>query len=1127
LGWEYAADLFDASTIERMAEHFEVLLQGIIANPQAKVSRLPLLTAAEKNRLLVEWNDTAAHYPRTLCMHELFEEQAAQNPSTVALVFGNQRLTYGQLNEQANRLAHYLIEERGVKPDTPVGICVERSPEMVVGMLGILKAGGAYVPLDPEYPEQRVQYMLEDAGLDTVLTQKHVRAKLGIGEKRAVCLEDEAFRQRLVKHKATNPSAGHLGLTSDHLAYVIYTSGSTGKPKGVAIEHHSPVAFISWALSVYSREELAGVLAATSICFDLSVYEIFVTLASGGKIILVPHILALSDLSDKESITLINTVPSAIAELVKLKAIPDSVQTINLAGEPLLPALVDKIYTESPVQKVYDLYGPSEDTTYSTFILRKKNSPQTIGRPIANTRVYILDQCLGLRPMGVPGELHIGGPGLARGYFNKPELTREKFIANPFYDKDDPASSERLYKTGDLVRWLPDGNLEFLGRIDHQVKIRGFRIELGEIEHALLLQPQIKEAVVVAHARDGGEKYLVAYVAPQALSDPAGRVHLDHDVLRQALRTKLPEYMVPAYFVEFDALPLTPNGKVDRKALLPPDASQLQTKDYVAPNTEAEKQLVQIWSKVLNVPAGKIGTRDNFFELGGDSLLAMQMVSKANQAGIGITLKQIHSAATLAELASLDNPRMNAIDNVPVVGDVPLTIDQAVFLGYDYRMPEWGIILNHYEQAEAPDPAILEEAVNALLAHHDGMRARFVREESVWRQIIDEPRRHKIVSAIDVSHLDVAAAEQRVNDIAHELVQSFDLSTGPLIKIVQIDFGAGRPKRVLFAVHHLICDGYSVQILYEDIATACQQLLENRPVRLPEKTTPVKDWIARLQEYANSDALKQEARYWRNLPWNDIPKLPIDFPGGEYKRYEGSHIEIPCSLSEQDTLRIMNDLPRRYGVSTFDAIAAALVATLSTWMQSEHVPLYVLDSGRNVLPDMQGIDLSRTVGWLSYPRLALLQQPQTEDVSTLLKSVSMQLKSLPHQGSGFGILSAYSEDKAVRDMLRTIPVPQVWLNFIGVYAPVFPQNPLNKIVWAPPGGGERRNIDITWIHPDNQEAWHILLKSGISNNRFHMIWRYSENLYRRETIETLAENYLAVLRAMIALPKAIDCAGSE
>jgi len=464
---------------------------------------LPLLSERERRRLLVEWNDTAAGYSRDACVHQLFEAQVERTPRATALICGTERLTYGELNRRANQLADRL-HGMGVGPESLVGVCLERTPAMVVGLLAILKAGGAYVPIDPAYPRERMAFILGDARAPVALTQESLRHHLPAPDRghRFICLDsqDEARGQSSLQ----NP---HSGVTTDNLAYVIYTSGSTGKPKGVALEHGSAVAFIHWAKNVFPPEELAGVLAATSICFDLSVFELFVTLSWGGAVILADTALQLPGLSARGDVTLINTVPSAIAELLRLGGVPGSVRTINLAGEPLSARLAQQLYDLGTIRKVYDLYGPSEDTTYSTFVLRKPNGPATIGRPIANTQVYLLDRHLQPVPLGVPGELCLAGDGLARGYLNRPELTAEKFIPNPFGDR----SGARLYRTGDRARYLPDGNLEFLGRMDHQVKIRGYRIELGEIESVLAGHPALRENVVVARQDAPGEKRNVAY----------------------------------------------------------------------------------------------------------------------------------------------------------------------------------------------------------------------------------------------------------------------------------------------------------------------------------------------------------------------------------------------------------------------------------------------------------------------------------------------------------------------------------------------------------------------------------------------------------------------------------------
>jgi amino acid adenylation domain-containing protein len=451
----------------------------IVSNSETTLFDKQLLTETEKYKLLVEWNNTQSYYPEDKCIHQLFEATVELKPEVEAVVFGEERLTYRELNAKANQLAHYL-QTLGVKPEVLVGICLERSINMLVGLLAIFKAGGAYVPLDPAYPQERLAFMLEDSSVPILLTQSRLLESFPQHKGCFICLDTDW--ETITLFAEENPTSQ---VTPDNLSYIIYTSGSTGKPKGVAIEHRSPVALFYWAKNIFTVEDLAGVLASTSICFDLSVFELFLPLSVGGKVILAENALSLPTLPAVLEVTLINTVPSAIAELVRSSSIPASVCTVNLAGEPLQNQLVQQIYKQETIQRVFNLYGPSEDTTYSTFALVKKgDSIVTIGRPISNTQVYLLDEHLQPVPIGVSGELYIGGDGLARGYLNRPDLTQERFIPNPF-------NNSKLYKTGDLARYLPDGNIDYLGRIDHQVKIRGYRIELGEIEAVLTQHPEV------------------------------------------------------------------------------------------------------------------------------------------------------------------------------------------------------------------------------------------------------------------------------------------------------------------------------------------------------------------------------------------------------------------------------------------------------------------------------------------------------------------------------------------------------------------------------------------------------------------------------------------------------------
>ncbi|MBW4666580.1 MAG: amino acid adenylation domain-containing protein [Cyanomargarita calcarea GSE-NOS-MK-12-04C] len=621
-GFEYNTDLFAQSTIQRMVGHLQTLLEAIVTNPQQRLSDLPILTKPEQHQLLWEWNDTATDYPQDKCIHELFEAQVEKTPDAIAVVFENQQLTYRELNQRSNQLAHYL-QKLGVKPEVLVGICVERNLNMLIGLLAILKAGGGYVPLDPIYPIERIAFILEETQAPVLLTQTSLVELIPQHQAEVVCLDSDweamtyGRSETIALQSQKNPSFHQP--TTDNLAYVIYTSGSTGKPKGVMIKHGSTVATLDWANKTFSPQARSGVLASTSICFDLSVFEIFVPLCCGGKVILIENALHLPTLPAPERVTLINTVPSVIAQLIRNNSIPATVEVVNIAGEPLQNQLVQQLYQQNNIKQVFNLYGPSEDTTYSTFSCIHKDATNTpaIGRPIYNTQVYLLDDNLQPVPVGVVGMVYLAGLGLARGYFHQPELTADRFIPNPYAS----LPGKRLYKTGDLARYLANGEIEYIGRIDNQVKIRGFRIELGEIEAQLSRYSGVEAAVVTVDTVVGESQRIIAYIVPQIEQG------LTISELRGFLESKLPSYMIPAAFVTLEALPLTPNGKVDRKALPKPDTIRPELEVvYQPPQTEIEKTIADIWQETLNVE--NIGIYDNFFELGGNSLLLVRVHSQ-------------------------------------------------------------------------------------------------------------------------------------------------------------------------------------------------------------------------------------------------------------------------------------------------------------------------------------------------------------------------------------------------------------------------------------------------------------------------------------------------------------------
>ena len=661
---DYAAAKFDSSLIEQFVSHFNLLVESFIDNLDQSITKVDFLTKDERKQILIYWNDTAAPYPKDKTIYQLFEDQVKKTPDNIAVVFENEKLSYSDLNKKSNQLAHLIRakykkqNKKDLKPDSLIGLCVERSLDMIIGILGILKAGAAYVPLDPDYPQDRLEYMIEDSHEGLVITQKDIVAKDGFLDKlhhdELLVIDSDEVKADLKKQSADN-----LAKVSgpDNLAYVIYTSGSTGRPKGVMIEHRNLVNHMIWMIREFKFNSSDVIFQKTPYSFDASVWELFLPFIIGAKGVVSgssghkdPQYLVDKIISEK--ITVVQFVP-ALLDLImndySSKIGSSKLKRIFCGGEALkLTTNISKLDLQKI--KLCNLYGPTESTIDSSFndnisLLNSEPSSIPIGMPIDNIKLYILDNNLNPCPIGAPGELYIGGAGLARGYLNQDKLTRERFISNPFAQELGLSKSDRIYKTGDLVRWLPDGNIEYLGRTDFQVKIRGFRIELGEIENVLAKHKSISQVSVIDKEKEGS-KYLVAYyVIAKGKKDP------EIDALRDYLSETLPDYMVPAAFVKLDKMPLTPNGKINRRALPDPDMS-LMGEEYVAPRNEIEKKLAEIWSDVLKIDKDKVGIHDNFFHLGGHSLLAIQLVARIHaKLNCEISIKQLFDKPKLMDLS--------------------------------------------------------------------------------------------------------------------------------------------------------------------------------------------------------------------------------------------------------------------------------------------------------------------------------------------------------------------------------------------------------------------------------------------------------------------------------------------
>jgi len=1113
--WEYNTDLFDAATIQQMAEQYQTLLEGIVVNPEQRVSELPLLTQTQR-QLLMEWNQTHREYPAKECIHELFEATVERSPDAIAIEQEGQQLTYRELSDRANQLAHYL-QSLGVKPETLVGICVDRSLEMIVGLLGILKAGGAYVPLDPGYPKERLADILEDTQLSILLTQERCLGKLPNQARQTICLDTDWTV--IAQHSTANPINN---VQLHNLAYIIYTSGSTGKPKGVMIEHQSLTNFVMTAMHEYGINASDNILQFASICFDTSIEEIFPCLSVGATLVLrTEQMLHSSDefwrCCREWQLTVLD-LPTAywhqlVAELTPQDSrIPESLRVVILGGEE---AQLEKVkHWHSSVAhlwhppQLFNSYGPTEATVITTLErLTPAAASVAIGRPISNAQVYILDEYLQPVPIGVPGELHIGGAGLARGYWQRPELTALKFIENPFEE----AGGRKLYKTGDIARFRADGNLEYLGRVDDQVKIRGFRIELGEIETVLRQHPQVFQAVVIAREDIPGQKRLVAYVVPHEQQPNANE-------LRHFLKQKLPNYMVPSAIALLKALPMTPNQKVDYRALPAPDFSRGAEDSCIAPRTPTEAKLAAIWSEILRLE--KVGIHDNFFELGGDSILSIQVISRANQAGIQIAPKQLFQNQTIAELAAVAGITCQVTaEQGLVTGSVALTPIQQWFFEQKLLEPDY---FNQSALLEVPadlQPELLQQVVQQLLVHHDALRLRFVQEGEIWQQTNAAAQEPVPFSVINLSHLSAEEQQTAMKAADAEFQASLNLSTGAMpaagvaiTRVVLFQLGKDQPSRLLFIIHHLAVDGISWRILLEDLATAYQQISRGEAIKLPPKTTSFQDWSDRLTEYAQSKAISDELNYWLSESSFQVTALPVDYhfdsaqckPSDKENNTIASTASVSLSLSEEQTRALLQDVPSAYNTQINDVLLTALVQSFAQWTGERSLLVDLEGHGREDL--FENVDLSRTVGWFTTLFPVHLQLEEFDHPGEVLKLVKEQLRRIPNRGIGYGILRYLQQDDSIRRKLQSFPQAQVSFNYLGQFDQVLKASGVL-------GLAQEFKAEQSLL---NQRS-HLLGISGfIRAERLEMTWAYSEKVHKRDTIERLAFGFMEALRSLIA-----------
>ncbi len=933
---EYATDLFERESIKRLVGHYEKLLQELVRDVEQAVGAVPLLSAGERQQLLYAWNETTLAVPES-SIQELFGAQAERTPAAVAVVAGAEQVSYAELNRRANQLAHHL-RRLGVGPEERVGVLLERTTELVIGLLGILKAGGAYVPLDANYPQERLSYMLEDAAAKVLLTQEGLRERAAQWAGTVVSVD--GARELIAAESGEEPQLVNV---PGNLAYVIYTSGSTGRPKGVSIEHRSAVTLLHWAQAVYTPAEYAGVLAATSICFDLSVFELFVPLSWGGQVILAENALALPQLAAAAAVTLVNTVPSAMAELAREGGVPPTVRVVNLAGEALKRSLVNAVYELEGVAKVYNLYGPSEDTTYSTYVqVARGEGVVSIGRPVANTRVYLLNEQWQPAPVGVTGELYLGGEGLARAYHGRPELTAERFVPDPFSGE----AGARLYRTGDVARYLGNGELEYLGRVDQQVKLRGFRIELGEVETVLEEHEGVEQAVVVAQEAASGGQWLVAYLVGRDSDESKAPGTTE---LRAYLKQRLPEYMAPGAFVYLAELPLTANGKVNRKALPAVTQGEWAAAGYVAPRTETEELVSSVWAGLLKQE--RVGREDNFFELGGHSLLATQLMSRLREAfGVDAPLRLLFEQPTVAgltqglEQALTAGRRLAPLQRLALTGPQPLSFAQQRLWFLDqlepgnatYNMPV-AIRLTGALQTPA-----LQASFTEILRRQDSLRTRFAVIDGQPMQVVSEPADFDL-PITDLSDLEEDEREQQVQQLAaEEARRPFDLTQAPLFR-AQLLRLAEEEHVLLLTMHHVISDGWSARILINEMTTLYEAFSKNQPSPLPELPVQYTDYA--VWQRNQSQTLDEQLQYWREQLQGApaLLELPTENPRPPVQSYRGARVTLEIA---PQTTRVLKSLSQQHNVTLFMTLLAAFQALLHRYSGQEDIVVGTPVAGR-------------------------------------------------------------------------------------------------------------------------------------------------------------------------------------
>lgn len=1089
---EYSTKLFKRDTIQRLSKHFTEIIKKITVNPEMKLCDIDMLSGEERTQLLVDFNDTSKSYGRDKTLKDIFEEQVRKNPNNIAVVFEDKKLTYRELNERANQLA-WSLRDYGVREDYMVGLLVERSLEMIVSIIAILKSGGAYVPIDPEYPMERIDYMLKDSGIKLLLTQSHLKESL---------LKENNFTRDIKcvdRQDFYNTNKNNLNTinSGSDLAYVIYTSGTTGKPKGNLTQHNNIIRVVKNTNYINITEE-DSLLGISNYVFDGSTFDIFGALLNGAKLVLVTKssaldVMYLSQLIQKENVTVFFT-PTALFNVIvdtNLGCL-ENIRKVVMGGERASVNHVRKALEEIGENKIINGYGPTESTVFATTYLvnelKKGIKSIPIGKPICDTKVYITNNSMQLQPIGVVGELCVAGDGVSRGYLGQKELTQQKFINNPFED------SGKLYKTGDLARWLPDGNIEYIGRNDNQVKIRGHRIETSEIEIVLGSHSGVKRAIVTEHVDGNGNKALCAYYILKEVVPTAK--------LKEYLAELLPSYMVPAFFVEIDKVPLTINGKVNYRALPKPDKETVSEREYISPNTDLEKRLARIWEEVLGVKP--VGLADSFFELGGDSIKAIQMAARLQKYDLEVEIKHLFQYPTIQELVNHIKFVTRKINQEPIIGESIITPIQQWFFEQEFTEQHYFNQSVTLFNKTGFDADLVYKVMKKLIEHHDALRMVFKTKGTILRQY----NRGLDSDCFEFKLIEITKKTDIKETIQHEsilLQKSMNLENGPLIKVGLFKTVEG--DYLFLAMHHLIIDGVSWRILFEDFATAYSQLIKNQEIVLPMKTESYLEWAKQLKDYAHSTAMLEEVDYWKGMNEKKVKVLPKDNAITMDRMKDSNNINM--FLSEEDTTNLLGKVHHAYNTEIRDILLTALGLAIKEWTGEEQSIIHLEGHGREEI--LRNVNINRTVGWFTSRFPLFIDLSTSEDALTYdkylsycIKNIKETLRNVPNKGVGYGVLK-YLTNSELNILISSNINPEINFNYLGQ----FKTEKQSEVF-------EISSFDtVQAISPNLERQFAIDINGMIIENQLCLIFNYNKHQFNLTTIDNFADIFKRNLEDII------------